>query len=323
VTDVACDRLLVVTQRTRLDELLHRFNTRAQARFYVEHMGLDFADYEREHETYRRAVDGVVDALGALPLKLQALDRTLVPNAILTPQHVVVVVGRDGLDGQPLVGVNPDPSRWDGVLLPFAPPEAAAAVEAAATGAAPLREIAMAEARLNDGQRLLAFNDLLVGRRSHVSARYRLTWRGRSEEQSSSGVLVATGAGSTGWLSSTRNMAQAMAELLLGEAAPQLPELRLDWADRRLAFVVREPFRSRRSGVELAAGMLAEGETLQLESLMPEGGVLFSDGVEDDAVAFDSGAVATVGLAERRTRLVVRAPRQAFGVPTRPASMTR
>ena len=52
-------------------------------------------------------------------------------------------------------------------------------------------------ARLNDGQRLLAFNDFLIGHRTHVSARYRLTWHGRTETQSSSGILVSTGAGST------------------------------------------------------------------------------------------------------------------------------
>jgi hypothetical protein len=98
-------------------------------------------------------------------------------------------------------------------------------------------------------------------------------------------------------------MAASVSRLLLGEAAPAMPPLRLAWDDRRLAFVVREPFLSRHSGVELTAGLLEPGETLRLESLMPEGGALFSDGVEEDALAFDSGTVAEVSLASRRTRL--------------------
>jgi hypothetical protein len=38
---------------------------------------------------------------------------------------------------------------------------------------------------------------------------------------------------------------------------------------------------------------------------MPSGGVIFSDGIEVDALAFDSGAIATIGAAAQRTQLVV------------------
>ncbi len=55
------------------------------------------------------------------------------------------------------------------------------------------RSVSMAEAWLQDGQRLLAFNDLFVGARSHVSARYRIAQGGREEEQSSSGVIFSDG----------------------------------------------------------------------------------------------------------------------------------
>ena len=45
-------KVVLVTRRTRLEELVARFNTMTQARFYVEHLGADFSDYEREHEVY-------------------------------------------------------------------------------------------------------------------------------------------------------------------------------------------------------------------------------------------------------------------------------
>jgi len=57
----------------------------------------------------------------------------------------------------------------------------------------------MAQVLLNNGQRLLAVNDLFVGARTHVSARYRLRYKGLDEDQSSSGLIISTGAGSTGW----------------------------------------------------------------------------------------------------------------------------
>jgi hypothetical protein len=99
-------------------------------------------------------------------------------------------------------------------------------------------------------------------------------------------------------------MAMAVAGLLRKGKAPQLPRLRLDWNDSRLVFVVREPFLSRVSQVNLTAGMLEAGEELRFESHMPENGVIFSDGVEADALTFNAGTMAVVRAAERQTRLV-------------------
>jgi len=43
-----------------------------------------------------------------------------------------------------------------------------------------------------------------------------------------------------------------------------------------------------------------------MESLMPTGGVIFSDGIETDFLQFNSGSIAHIRAAERRARLVVR-----------------
>jgi NAD kinase len=306
------EKLVIVTRKTPLEELVERFNTREQARFYIEHMGLNFADYDREHDTYTAAVRQLRRALEDLGLKMQFLDRGFLPNFIFTPHDLVVTIGQDGLvvntakylDGHPILAVNPDPGRYDGILLPYSVSKARRGVLMVLEGRASFHEVTMGEVRLNDGQRLLAFNDFLIGQRTHVSARYSLTWHGHTERQSSSGVLVATGAGSTGWFSSTQHMAAADSRLLLDGTAPKLPRLRLAWEDSRLVFVVREPFLSKWSGVDLAAGLLEPGEELRIESHMPEAGVIFSDGVEADALAFNSGAVATIRAARTRTRLV-------------------
>jgi NAD kinase len=305
------EKIVVVTRRTRLEELIDRFNTLPQAKFYIEHMGLDFSDYEQEHEVFTGVAKKLLRELDGLGRKVQRIDWTFLPNFLFDPADAVVVLGRDGLvsnaakylDGQMIVGVNPDPSRIDGVLLPFGPRDAPRAVARLIEGRVGCHEITMAEVSLNDGQRLLAFNDFYLGQRTHVSSRYSLGWHGQTERQSSSGVIVSTGAGSTGWLSSTQNMARAVSGLLLGEA-PKMPTLKLAWSDPRLAFVVREPFRSKASGVRLAAGLVEEGEELRLESHMPDGGVIFSDGVEADALSFNSGSVATVRAAGRKARLV-------------------
>ncbi|HEX6751850.1 MAG TPA: hypothetical protein VF092_31435 [Longimicrobium sp.] len=303
------EKIVVVTRKTRLEELVERFNTRAQAQFYIEHAGGDFGAYADEHDAYRRALAELHRAL-ELGMPRQVLDRALVPTYTFGPHDLVVTVGQDGLvanvakyvGAQPLVAVNPDPARFDGILLPFEVKECRRAVEAVLEGKAAVREVTLAEARLADGQRLLAFNDLFVGARSHVSARYRIRAGKVEEAQSSSGVLVSTGAGSTGWMSSVFNMARGVASLTGGRAGEPV---RMDWEDSRLMYAVREPFVSRHSAATLVAGWIAAGETLMLQSQMPSEGVIFSDGVESDFLRFESGAFARIGAAEQRARLVV------------------
>ena len=302
-------KLILVTRKTRLQELVERFNTRSQAKFYIEHAGGDFADYEREEEAYHRSLDVLRKSL-EFGVPQQLVDRSLVPTFQFQKEDLVVTLGQDGLvantakyvGNQPIVAVNPEPSRFDGVLLPFEPDQAGPAVAKVMEAKASIREITLAEVVLNDGQRLRAFNDLFIGARSHVSAQYRIACGKKSETQSSSGVLVSTGAGSTGWISSAFNMAAGLAKFCGG--TPGRP-VRLPWEDRRLLYVVREPFLSRHSQAAIVAGMLGQGEELSLQSLMPSGGVIFSDGMEADFLNFNSGASAQVRASEQRARLVV------------------
>jgi len=126
-------KTVLVVRRTRLDELVARYHTLSQARFYIEHLGADFGDYLRESAAYAAALQAVVQALEARG-RYQIVDRALVPNFVFGADDIVVALGQDGmvantmkyLDGQPLIGVNPEPARWDGLLLPFAPADLAA-----------------------------------------------------------------------------------------------------------------------------------------------------------------------------------------------------
>lgn len=302
-------KLVIVTRKTRLQELVERFNTRSQAKFYIEHAGGDFGDYEREDDAYRAALDVLRRSL-EFDVPQQIVDRTLLPTFQFQKEDVVVTLGQDGLVAntakyagvQPIVAVNPEPTRFDGILLPFLADQARPAVGHVLEGKAKLREVTLAAVTLQDGQHLLAFNDLFLGARSHVSALYRIACGKVSETQSSSGVLVSTGAGSTGWISSVFNMASGVASFC---GAAQVKGIRMPWEDRRLLYVVREPFISRHSQAGIVAGMLPAGEELVLESLMPSGGAIFSDGMEADFLQFNSGAVAHVRAAEQRARLVV------------------
>lgn len=307
------EKIVLITRKTPLEELAERYGTVGQARFYLEHMGLSFASYATEHAAYESALERV---RGALPRSLphQVLAREYLPNYLFGERDLVLVLGPDGLvvnaakylSGQPVLAVNPDPTRIDGVLLPFACGQIERALGQALTGALPSRAISMAEARLNDGRTLRALNDLFIGHRSHVSARYHLRHGERAEDQSSSGVIISTGAGSTGWYRSVLAGAAGVAEAILGlDAGALRAAYRLDWESDQLLFSVREPFESRASQAGLVAGRIEPGEALELTSRMPQGGVIFGDGVEADYLTFHSGSIARIGLAEQRVRLLV------------------
>jgi hypothetical protein len=302
-------RVILVTRRTRLDDLVARHNTLAQARFYVEHLGADFGDYLRENEAYATSLRVTVEALEHWG-RYQIVDRSLLPNYVFAADDIVVALGQDGLvantlkylDGQPLVGLNPEPSRWEGLLAPFAPGQLAALLPQVAEEQRGIRQVTMAEARLGDGQVLRAVNDLFIGPRTHTSALYELEFGGHSELQSSSGLIVSTGLGSTAWMKSVVTGSLAISHAFGAPAHGSYQPM--PWDAKELMFAVREPFPSLSSQASLVFGRLGAGQPLVLRSRMPEGGVIFSDGIEADFLRFTAGAQAVIAPSQAQGRLV-------------------
>lgn len=310
------EKLVVVTKPTALEELITRFNSRAQAKFYIEHLGASFAEYEDAHSSYHRAVEQLKVALPR-QLKHQVIAREFLPTFQFGERDLVITLGPDGLvvntakylTTQPILAVNPDPQRIDGLLLPFQVRDVGAWLQHSLSNAAlTIKVITMAQATLNDGQKLYAVNDLFIGQQTHVSARYLLRWGKRVEPQSSSGIIVSTGMGSTGWLQSVVTGAAGVTAGLFQAKLPHLPgrACRLDWSAAELYFAVREPFPSKASQATMIFGKLKAGETLDIISQMPEHGVIFSDGIEADYVAFQAGVTARIGVADRQAHLIMR-----------------
>lgn len=212
-------KVVLVTRRTRLEELVARHNTLAQAKFYVEHLGADFGDYLTENEAYARSLRITVQTLQEWG-RYQMLDRSMLANFVFSPSDIVVALGQDGLvantlkylDGKPLIGLNPEQSRWDGVLLPFEAKDLSQVLSEVALDRREIKTVTMAQATLSDGQTLLAVNDLFIGPRTHSSALYELRYDGKTEFQSSSGLIVSTGLGSTAWIKSVVTGSMAIAQ---------------------------------------------------------------------------------------------------------------
>jgi NAD kinase len=305
------NKIILIRRKTRLDDLISRFNTTSQARFYIEHLGADFADYQQEHDAYNQAVQKALDILSRFG-RVQIVDRSFLSNFIFGRDDLIVAIGQDGLvantlkymDRQLLIGVNPDPKRWDGVLLPFKVIDLATIVPEIFKGRRKVKEVTMAKTKLNDGQTLYAVNDFFIGQKTHTSARYLIHYGSRSEPQSSSGIIISTGLGSTGWLRSILTGATAIVNIN-GERKQQLNLKPLRWDANQLYFSVREPFPSKISQASLVFGTVSKSKPLKILSQMAENGVVFSDGIESDFLEFNSGVEATITIADKKGMLVV------------------
>jgi hypothetical protein len=295
-------RIVLVTRRTPLELLLAQHGTLAQARFYLETRGEGLAPYEEVHERFEAGLARVVRAIPADQRRVR-VDRAELDRFLFAPDDLVVIVGQDGLvpntakylDGQWAIGVNPDPERYDGVLCRHPPAATEALLRWTRSGGDAgyrIERRVMAIAEREDGQRLLALNEIFVGHRSHQSARYRLSVDGAEERQSSSGVICATGTGSTGWARSIVEQRRITEPL----PAPTEP---------RLAWFVREPFPSVYTGTRLNFGFLGPERRMVIHSEMGRGGVVFADGIEADYLTFLQGHSVRLTLARTTLNLVV------------------
>jgi NAD kinase len=291
-------RIVLVTRPTEIEALVAMHGTLEQAKFILRSQGRGTDDLEVRHERLKHAVAAVTTALPNAWRRVR-LDRSELSRFVFENDDVIVPVGPDGLvanvakylDGQPVIGVNPDPSSYEGVLVTHRAECVVEKVHDVLHARAAFALRTMVEARFGDGQRLLALNEIFMGHVGHQSARYELSFGDSWERQSSSGIIVATGTGATGWARSI--------DRERGNAIPLPAPL-----ERRVAYFVREAFPGSGFHVDHTGGLLAEAQGLIVRSEMNEGGVVFGDGIEDDRVEFGWGTTATVGVANERLRLV-------------------
>ena len=275
-------RAVLVTRQTDFERLLALHATREQAAFFLRSRGQDLAVLQRQHEVFLEALREVQAAIPG-DWRVARAKRDELDRFLFSPEDVVLAVGQDGLvanvakylRGQPVLGVNPAPELNEGALVRLRPDQVGRLIVAAAERTVAIERRTMAKATLDDGRTLTALNEIFVGHRSHQSARYTITAGGASERQSSSGVIVATGTGATGWARSIMTSTHA--------SVPLQP------ADRRLAFFVREPWPSVATGASISSGAVSEAATLTIVSNMNDGGVIFADGLEQDHLRFDWG----------------------------------
>ena len=296
------DQVVVVISKTRLELLIERFNSKAQAKFYLERNGDDFSGIVNEHNLFYKSLDKLNKLLFNLD-SYKVIDKSFLSNYIFTKKDLIIGLGQDGLianiakyvKGQPIVGFNPNPDIFDGVLLPYSTIDSRE-LGSFMAGDFNTKSVTMAKAIFTDGQELLAFNDFFIGPKTHTSARYTIHFNQSIERQSSSGIIVSTGVGSTGWMSSVSNMVNGIGGNNIS--------MEIGSETNQLRFAVREPFKSQTSTANICHGLISNDNKLIVESNMLDNGQVFSDGIINDFIDFNIGQKVEISISEKKALLV-------------------
>jgi NAD kinase len=290
-------RAVIVHRPTEYEELLIEHGTRQQVAFFLRSRGRDLDEVDERHKKQGEAIRTVAAAIPH-DWRRGTVTRADLARYLFGPEDVVIAIGQDGLvanvakylHGQPVVGVDPEPGRNPAVLVRHPPPAVAHFLDD--FPGLPTEARTMVRGRTDDGQALLGLNEVFVGHRSHQSARYQIrNADGDVERQSSSGIIVGTGTGSTGWCRSV---------WLERGSALRLP----DPTEDRLAWFVREAWPSPATGTHLTEGTLGPDERLTVVS-STDHLVVFADGIEADAIDLRWGQSCELSIAEQRLMLVV------------------
>jgi hypothetical protein len=288
--------MVLVTRPSAYRELLDRHGTPGAVAFHLRDRDPGELRRLREQDELATAALEAVTSAAPRGWRLGRADRAELAAFPFAEGDVVVSVGPDGLvanvakylDEQPVIGVDP---AGPGVLARVRVADVAATLAAVVAGHARVEQRATVMAELDDGQRVRGLNEVFVGDRGHQSARYRIrTPDGHGEAQSSSGLVVGTGTGATGWCASLARSYQR----------PYLPGP----GEPSLCWFVREAWPSPTTGASLVTGRLDAGEQLEV-TVGSDALVVFSDGGETDRLEAVRGMRIRVGLAPQRLRLVV------------------
>lgn len=243
----------------------------------------DIKRFRRTHETHYWTLDYIEAVLKSRKISYKCVSRGQAVD--YSKFHFIITVGGDGtfleasrhIKDQMILGVNSDPNWSVGRFCVSHSRNFEKLLDTILAGKAKMKFFQRMSLSLSDKQRSwTVLNDCLFCHSNPAAmSRYHLTLGRKKEEQRSSGVWVATAAGSTGAIHSA--------------GAPSL-----DPASKNLQYQPRELYKGLKTDYKLRGGVIKPGQSLKITSLMREG-LVYVDGCHLSS-SFSFGQVATLTL---------------------------
>jgi len=266
----------------------------------VERYRKEGQDIARILTSHERHVDSV-KRLGGLVSGV--IHRDQLKRKTIRNVDLIIAIGGDDhfkyvshfIDNELLMGINSDPVTSEGALNYFTIEGISKVIERIKQGDFETEEWTRLEAIINSRAVEPATAEYFLGElerpaMSHYVLYHRDKFhRDKVEEQKCSGLLVVTGAGSSGWYDSACRY--------LYESGNRFPK-----TANFARFLATEPHRGRLSGYNMAEGIIEEGEELIIKSLSKGKAVISPDCLERHN--FERGKVAVVRISDKPLRVV-------------------
>jgi NAD kinase len=255
-------KVLLSTKKTALEHFKEQSDT-----YERELPAVEVEELRKNHAEHYASLNKIRDVLAKYNIQF---DRTYMPYSEYEDfkgKDLIISVGGDGtvlntshytLDETPVLIVKSTKGST-GELCEIDADNFENALEKILTGNFKIEKWTRAEGCFGK-RKIFALNEIYVGTRFNPSmARYELAHKDKSELQMSSGVVVTTGTGSTGWYANIP---------VIGKAFPK--------DAKELRFCVREPKVA--ATYAMLHGVLLPGEILRIRSKMNIDGCISFDG---------------------------------------------
>jgi hypothetical protein len=290
------NKVLIVTKESKYEYERAKFN-------------LSHDEILRKYSGEKANVEAILKSHDAQVASRQEL-RKLLPDSpvislsspdlrnIVNRYDTVIAFGGDNsfsyvshfLDSIPIMGINSDPSRSVGALCAWDARRLDETIRSLQEGKFEIEEWTRLTAQLNGTTLSPATSEYFFGedRRKDMS-RHLMVYRGTEIETKGSGVIVSTGAGSTGWYDSAIRFLHPNGKNFLK-------------TEEKAAFVVTEPYRFRADPRHVYEGEILPDEEIVLHSLNDGSGYATSDCWEE--YDFFRGKRAAVKISEEPLRVI-------------------
>ena len=206
----------------------------------------------------------VKKVLNKLKIKYSFIRRGRLKESYFKKRDLIISLGGDGTflktaqfikDKTPIFGVNSDVNMKEGFFLEADRKDFEDKIKKIIKDKFKMRSLARLEASINNKKVPdLALNEFYIGSdKEYITSRYYIKVGDRKERQKSSGVLVATPAGSYAWIKSCGGK-------------------KLKITARKFEYLIREPYKGRVNGkYKLKKGVLKKGKKIIITSDMSKG----------------------------------------------------
>lgn len=257
--------------------------------------GVDIPKVMESHERQKKSLH----ELKKLFEEKQFVSRNDLTKRIVYNKDLVISLGGDNhfqyithfVDSELIMGINSDPLASEGALTYFTTKNFERILKKLQNDKFEVEEWTRLEAKLNGSKVERATDSYFLGEYSRIKAStHILEFRGKKERQKCAGLIVATGAGSTGWFNSACRY--------IHHKGKKFPKTK-----KCAEFLVTEAYRGKINKYSMLSGTIKKDDELIVHSLNDDKGILIADSMNAEH-NFNEGAKAVIRISDKPLRVV-------------------